>query len=415
MILRGWQPRDWVRTLGAQCKVDPEFFRRHLDFLEPASYFDLPALPSTSQNLWRLRVTTICNRVNPLSAEEVRKQRKDDLEGVNKFLNALRASERIGSSIVRRHAIINETTCVIEQDISFCVQKRRSGGWTGFIWLDNGKPFDDNSIAPWLENYKAKFSSHNPYLPIVQHLDKMALNPPNSEVFDMSQIPRSTSAQSRNTFHASQTLSNLPEQYGMSLNRKLMKMDALYAFSDLFNVALCSENQFLNMIQAEINVAIRSFHGQEENCIDILSYCKGLIDEHYDRLREMVALLENEENNGWPRVTEGPEFWTRDDIAKALRKDVQHLLYRCSTLAERAIDGTNFIRNYAMLLTSERSISQAKEVGRLTLLAYFFLPMSLVTSLFGMNFVEIEDWRKAVISAVAVFAGVMTISLIICI
>jgi len=131
MIMRGWQSREWLRTLAAQCKIDPEFFRRYLDFIEMSSYFDLPALPSTCQNLWRIRITTICRKEHPLSSKDVQEGRKGDLEGVHKYLNAIRASERIGSSIVRRHAVISETTCIIEQDISFCVQKKKTGGWIG--------------------------------------------------------------------------------------------------------------------------------------------------------------------------------------------------------------------------------------------------------------------------------------------
>lgn len=129
--MRGWQSREWLRTLAAQCRVDPEFFRRHLDFIEPSSFYDLPALPSTSENLWRLRITTICTQEHPLSATDIRQQRKDDIEGVRSYLNAVRAQERMGSSIVRRHGVISENTCIIEQEVSFCVQKRKSGGWIG--------------------------------------------------------------------------------------------------------------------------------------------------------------------------------------------------------------------------------------------------------------------------------------------
>lgn len=131
LIMRGWQSREWLRTLGAHCKVDPEFFRRHIDFIGPNTCFGLPALPSACQNLWRLRIATICTRESPLSSEELKEARRDESEGVNRYLNAMRANERIGSSIVRRHSALNETISVIEQDVSFCVQKRRSGGWIG--------------------------------------------------------------------------------------------------------------------------------------------------------------------------------------------------------------------------------------------------------------------------------------------
>ncbi|KAF2181562.1 hypothetical protein K469DRAFT_260224 [Zopfia rhizophila CBS 207.26] len=399
IILRGWQPREWIRTLGAHCKIDPEFFRRHLEFIDSSSYFDLPALPSSSRNLWRLRVTTICTKQSPLNVDEVRKQRDGDMDGVQNYMNTMRANERIGSSIVRKHAVISETTSIIEQDVSFCVQKRKSGGWTGLIWLDNGRPFDTSRVIPWLDRAKVKFGFYDPYVPIVQHKAKAVLNPPDPDAFEMTQMGQAgNNASTQGPTQASQSACNLPEQYGISLNKDLMRIDALYTFSELFTLALSSENQFLTMIQAEIMAAVKTFQGQEEACIDTLSYCKALLDDHADRLQETIHFLENEEENGWPRASEQADVEIRDRVVKGLLKDY----------------GTNFVRNYAMLQASEKSIYQAKEVSRISLLAYFFLPMSFVTSFFGMNFLQIKDWKKAIISATFVFVGVMGVSTVIC-
>lgn len=208
-------------------------------------------------------------------------------------------------------------------------------------------------------------------------------------------------------------MDKLAAQYGITLDRALMRTDALYTFSELFNVSLCAENQFVNVVQAEINVATSSFHGQEEACIDTLSYCKNLLDEHADRMKECMALLDPERHTDWPAVTAERRIPVQSKI-RDIRKDYEHLLQRCTTLADRAIHGSNFIQNYAMLLGSERAISQATEVGRLTLLAYLFLPLSFVTSFYGMNFLDFADWHDAVTSAVCVFVGVMLLSLVIC-
>lgn len=243
----------------------------------------------------------------------------------------------------------------------------------------------------------------------------MALNPPDADVFEKDQGQESnSSAPCHDSNQASQSSCRLAEQYGISLNRHLMRTDALYAFSELFSISLCSENQFLNMLQSEISMVSRSFHGQEEACVDTLSYCKGLIDEHADRLRETLSLLENEENNGWPRATEAADIESREVLMKMIRKDCRYLLHRCSTLADRAVECATLVRNSTMLQASEKSISQAKEVGRLTLLAYFFLPLSFVTSLFGMNFVEFESWHDALVSGLCILFGVMSVALVVC-
>jgi len=39
----------------------------------------------------------------------------------------------MGTSILRRHVIIDETTSAIMQDVSFCVHVKRAGGWIGNV------------------------------------------------------------------------------------------------------------------------------------------------------------------------------------------------------------------------------------------------------------------------------------------
>lgn len=130
IFLRGWQSSEWLRVLGAQCGIDPEFFRRHLDFVRYTEHHDLPALPSSNHNIWRLRITTICHRQVD-GSEDIERSRESDFGVVEKYQRDLRAKGTIGSSIVRRYAIHDETVSTIEQDISISVRQKRKGGWTG--------------------------------------------------------------------------------------------------------------------------------------------------------------------------------------------------------------------------------------------------------------------------------------------
>lgn len=135
VILQGWQSGESLGILAAQCSIDPEFLRRHLHFLETRSFYDLPSLPSrtlnSSSSILRLRFTTICNRQLGLRPDEVIKARRSDLDGVRIYLNELRLSQQTGGSIVRRWAILDETTSLIQQDASIFVHQRRNGGWIG--------------------------------------------------------------------------------------------------------------------------------------------------------------------------------------------------------------------------------------------------------------------------------------------
>lgn len=130
IFLRGYISPRWTRLLGSHFRLDPEFFRRNLDFLQNKRYYDLPGLPSTSKNNVRLRVTTICTRKTPLRPGEIIEERKRSASILENYQNTILGRGRAGDSIIRKYSVHNGTICAIEQDISFCV-KKRGKHWTG--------------------------------------------------------------------------------------------------------------------------------------------------------------------------------------------------------------------------------------------------------------------------------------------
>jgi hypothetical protein len=134
VFLRGFPHPKWLQAIGSQYRIDPEFFRRHLRFLfKPKEFYDLPALPSSARNIIRLRVTTICTRQVAVNSHDVQLARAKETEEVDRYGRHLEARGSPGDSIVRRFSIHNETISTIEQDISICVKKEKSGGWIGTL------------------------------------------------------------------------------------------------------------------------------------------------------------------------------------------------------------------------------------------------------------------------------------------
>ena len=132
IFLRGHSCRDWLLQLGARYRVDPEFFRRHLDFLQPVEFYDLPTLPSSSRNVIQLRIITICSREVAFTQEQMEESRREEIEAVKKHQRQLGASGSIGESIIRRFSIHGESIFTLEQEVTCCV-KRKNGGWVGMI------------------------------------------------------------------------------------------------------------------------------------------------------------------------------------------------------------------------------------------------------------------------------------------
>lgn len=141
VFLRGFPSADWLNVLGASYRLDPEFMRRHLDFMQSPSYYDLPPLPSSSGNILKLKITTICTRNQAISYRYVQQSRWDEIEAVRKHQRQLGVHGVVGESIVRRFSTHDETTFTVEQNISCCV-KRRIGGYVS-MKLDTTMRLDE--------------------------------------------------------------------------------------------------------------------------------------------------------------------------------------------------------------------------------------------------------------------------------
>ena len=62
VFIRGWSSPEWICSLGSRYRIDIEYFRQQLDFLEDKDFYDLPPPPSNSQSILRLRIPTIWKR-----------------------------------------------------------------------------------------------------------------------------------------------------------------------------------------------------------------------------------------------------------------------------------------------------------------------------------------------------------------
>ncbi|KAF2728752.1 hypothetical protein EJ04DRAFT_388795, partial [Polyplosphaeria fusca] len=67
----------------------------------------------------------------------------------------------------------------------------------------------------------------------------------------------------------------------------------------------------------------------------------------------------------------------------------------------------------AALLETKRSVEQAESIGRLTFLAFLFLPLSFTAAIFGMNFREIGG-ELSIWVWVAVSVPVFGVTMVVC-
>jgi hypothetical protein len=127
LFLNGYPSPECIATLGATLKVDPSFFRKHMEL--PSSFkrqptFAFPSLPSASDNVIRLRFISIGSRSSKkeLGQKEVDKLREKAQEEMEDYYVDLGSKKRTnpGDPIVRAYHVHDNRHFSIEQDVSIC-------------------------------------------------------------------------------------------------------------------------------------------------------------------------------------------------------------------------------------------------------------------------------------------------------
>lgn len=134
VFIRGFISPSWVSTIGSKYNIDPEFFRRHMEYLSVSidrHAFSFPSLPSSSNNIFRLCVSTILHR-DGFGGQDLQSQRSDQSTelGIYKIQQLGSTKVRCGDSLVREYSTLCSCFSVIEQWISLCTTKTDQG-WAG--------------------------------------------------------------------------------------------------------------------------------------------------------------------------------------------------------------------------------------------------------------------------------------------
>lgn len=189
-----------------------------------------------------------------------------------------------------------------------------------------------------------------------------------------------------------QSPSLLPKHYGQDLDRETARDDGLYALSELFTFCAFSESQFLNlvghMIDEEGDALDRSI-GLDKRTTLNLEFYKRILGSHLKNLKSILSCIEAGGGRTWPRAQGKNQREIADAMTERLKGDYSELIHRAEALSQRCIDESFLLMNKTMIEDNQRGLSQAQAMARLTMLAYFFVPLSFTASFFGMNFREL--------------------------
>ena len=430
VFVRGFISPSWVSAIGSKYNIDPEFFRRHMDFLSVNTVrhaYSSPSLASSSDNIFRLCVSTLLHR-DDFGRQNLQSQRLDQSTEFGTYKIQQLGCTRVccGDSLVREYSTVCSSFSVIEQWISICIT-RTDRGWAGkkkkaiyyekkhlltcvmqvIAWMDQGRPLEKSPPGPWTSHLKSQATP----LPVLQHHPKMAFRT------TTNRLDANTSAE------VQQSTTILPLQYDslialVDLARRAPQ-DPLSMCIPLFAHAAFSEVQFLNLMESKIHTQVNKIaEGVPADALGTLQYFSNILNRHTQQLMDSTRALcklterSNQGSNGvsaeglMPKNAPPPCFgmrtrpetsgtkgarnvrWSSSDGAfttNGLLEDYEQLHIRCIDLSRMCTQGISLAMNKATIDESRKAIEQSDRLKKLTLLATLFIPLNFTSSLLGMN------------------------------
>ncbi|KAK5124614.1 hypothetical protein LTR85_001327 [Meristemomyces frigidus] len=156
-------------------------------------------------------------------------------------------------------------------------------------------------------------------------------------------------------------------------------MDPFRLLGPLFRAASLSWAQVLNFLETNI---VRCSHCAVEESVDALEqvrYTVNLLARFQGFMQDDLEAIET--RCSLPHSSERPD----SDLQQQLARDYGYLLGRVKHLEQRCTAVSSIFGSRISVLESQKTITQAEEVTKLSRLAFVYIPMSFAASLFGMN------------------------------
>lgn len=275
--------------------------------------------------------------------------------------------------------------------------------------MDNGRSLEVSPAGPWTSDIeRSHYSLRETALPIIKHYQKMAFR----KIGDIevnNSIEPATATSPRPASMLPQCSSILPLEYPSLLSAVGLAgratSNALHALIPVFAHAAFSEVAFLNLVSRlieelivplpigdfrtdcferlqEYNVILERHAGQLRHCLRAIRVLKDVETPPHALRSESRRLKKDTPSSSVEFQLPEASTYTADGILE----NYEDLLDRCTCLQSRTAAAMSTEMNRAMILESRRAIEQTERMKKLTLMATYFIPLTLAASIFGMNF-----------------------------
>ncbi|KAI4617658.1 uncharacterized protein J4E87_008294 [Alternaria ethzedia] len=211
-----------------------------------------------------------------------------------------------------------------------------------------------------------------------------------------------------------QTASHLPSELHVMLDDHVIAgQDPLYALAPILLFAAASEIQLLSTLQKWYDIIASTKWDRKYSTehLEQLIMHKHLLDDHASRHEEVIRFISSPKLARWAANLTQDQSDVAQEAKDAVKADFEFLRSRCRQLSLHYQEAISILVSATSLAESQKQITLATQVTKLTILATIFLPLSYCTSIFGMNFVELEQLNIWIWVVVTVSIGLATFAI----
>lgn len=195
------------------------------------------------------------------------------------------------------------------------------------------------------------------------------------------------------------------------MDHSIAARDPIYAISPVFKFAAATENEALDILRKRYEIISSTIWDpkQSTDFLEQLILQKHILDDHAGRHVEVLQFLRSPVFRGSMQTLSADQGRTAREARKAVVEDYEYLLNEYRQLSVHHQEAISVLVSSVALVESKKQITLATQVTKLTVLATVFLPLSYCASIFGMNFVELDNLSIWIWAVVTFGVGVATI------
>lgn len=163
---------------------------------------------------------------------------------------------------------------------------------------------------------------------------------------------------------------------------QLCKQEPFVFAADLFETSALCWNQVLNFLR---DLVQNHLPDEEAERVQVLGEAKALVDRASRYFDETIRFIDTRGDIRWPIWSPGVA-----EMASRLRCDFDALRSDAAALSTVCQDAINMTMNNISARTAQQALVEGKRIHVVTYLAFVFIPVSLVATVFGMNVAELD-------------------------